>query len=271
MKRNIIHIDEEKCNGCSLCVNACHEGALQMIDGKARLITDAYCDGLGACLPECPTGAITIEEREADAFDEEAVKARMDAMKHAGHDAASAASTGHAPAHAATPAHPAAMPEKLACGCPGTHARTIERKVALTPKTMAAPSASSASGAPESQLRQWPVQIKLVPVKAPYLANAHLLVAADCTAFAYANIHNDFMKNKITLIGCPKLDEGDYADKLAAILENNEIRSVTVLRMEVPCCGGIANAVKTALIRSGKMIPWQVVTISTDGAVLEDR
>ncbi len=266
MKRNIIHIDEDKCNGCGLCVNACHEGALQMIDGKARLITDAYCDGLGACLPECPTGAITIEEREADAFDEEAVKARMESMKHAG--AASAATPA---GHAATTAHPAGMPDKLACGCPGTHARTIERKAAFSPKAVSAPAAATPASAPESQLRQWPVQIKLVPVKAPYLSNAHLLVAADCTAFAYANIHNDFMKNRITLIGCPKLDEGDYADKLAAILENNEIRSVTVLRMEVPCCGGIANAVKTALIRSGKMIPWQVVTVSTDGAVLEDR
>ena len=271
MKRNIIHIDEEKCNGCGLCVNACHEGALQMFDGKARLITDAYCDGLGACLPECPTGAITIEERDADAFDEEAVKARMNAMnKPAAHDTNPHAANPHPHLHApSAPAPAAGMPEKLACGCPGTHARTIERKMTIAPK--AAPTPTAAISAPESQLRQWPVQIKLVPVKAPYLANAHLLVAADCTAFAYAGIHNDFMKNRITLIGCPKLDEGDYADKLAAILENNEIRSVTVLRMEVPCCGGIANAVKTALIRSGKMIPWQVVTISTDGTVLEDR
>ncbi len=254
MKRNIITIDEAKCNGCSLCVSACHEGALQLIDGKAKLITDAYCDGLGACLPECPTGAITIEEREADAFDEQAVQARM-ALAHATPHAASA------PQKAAE----AAIPEKLACGCPGTQARSLERKpVASFPSPAAAPQIL------ESQLRQWPVQIKLVPVKAPYLQNAHLLVAADCTAFAYANIHNDFMKNKITLIGCPKLDEGDYSEKITAILENNEIKSVTVLRMEVPCCGGIANAVKQALIRSGKMVPWQVVTIGTNGEILAD-
>ena len=214
MKRNIITIDESKCNGCALCVSACQEGALQMVDGKAKLITDSYCDGLGACLPDCPTGAITIGERDAGAFDEAAVKVHLSKAAHA---------------------------------------------LSQMSQTV-----------PESQLRQWPVQIKLVPVKAPYLQNANLLVAADCTAFAYANIHNDYMKNRITLIGCPKLDEGDYADKLAAILENNEIKSVTVLRMEVPCCGGITHAVKTALVRSGKMIPWQVVTIGTNGDVLQD-
>ncbi len=257
MKRSIIAIDDSKCNGCGLCITACHEGALQLMDGKAKLVTDAYCDGLGACLPECPTGAITIEEREADAFDEAAVKARSaidaDVVKiRTAMDVKPAKTDG-------------VFPETLACGCPGTQARSIPTKPAAA--KVQDPSVMQPR---ESQLRQWPVQIKLVPVKAPYLQNAHLLVAADCTAYAYANIHNDFMKNKITLIGCPKLDEGDYAEKIAAILANNEIKSITVLRMDVPCCGGIANAVKTALIRSGKMIPWQVVTIGTGGEILAD-
>jgi ferredoxin len=235
MKRNIISIDEEKCNGCGLCVSACHEGALQMIDGKAKLISESYCDGLGACLPECPTGAIKIEEREAAEFNEEEVKKNMEDKNK--------------------------MPEKLACGCPGTHAKSIERKaeVATTPKVNV-----------QSELRQWPVQIKLVPVNAPYFDNAHLLVAADCTAFSYANFHSDFMRNKITLIGCPKLDEGDYSEKLTEILKHNNIKSVTVVRMEVPCCGGIVNAVKKAMVNSEKMIPWNVVTISTNGEIVED-
>jgi ferredoxin len=253
LKRNIISIDEEKCNGCGLCASACHEGALRMVGGKARLITDSYCDGLGACLPECPTGAITIGEREADPFDEIAVKAHL-----------SAAHLSAARPEKAAPEP--AVPDKTACGCPGTHARTILRKTAAPVRVHHA----DVQAPLESQLRQWPVQIKLVPVKAPWLQNANLLVAADCTAFACANIHNDYMKNRITLIGCPKLDEGDYSDKLAAILENNTIKSVTVLRMEVPCCGGIANAVKTALVRSGRMIPWQVVTIGTNGEILQD-
>lgn len=269
MKRGIIHVDEEKCDGCGLCVTACHEGALQMVDGKARLITDSYCDGLGACLPECPTGAITIEEREADPFDETAVKARM-------------AELAAKEAHPREQAAPKAFPEYAGGGCPGSAARTITRPEGGCPGSAArsltreAPASETSAGMstvalkPESQLRQWPVQIKLVPVKAPYLHNAHLLVAADCTAFAYAGIHNDYMRNRITLIGCPKLDEGDYADKLTAILQNNEIRSVTVLRMEVPCCGGISQAVKRALMQSGKMIPWQIVTVGTNGEILED-
>lgn len=235
MKRKIISIDEAKCTGCGLCIDACHEGALQLVNGKARLVSESYCDGLGACLPECPAGAITIEEREADAFDEEAVNKNKEAPK-------------------------AATPEALACGCPGAHARTIKREEAML----------SAGSAPvDSQLRQWPCQIKLVPVNAPYFDNAHLLVAADCTAYAYAGIHNDFMRNKITIIGCPKLDDLDYTEKLTAILKSHEIKSVTVLRMEVPCCGGMANAVKQALINSGKMIPWRIVTITTDGKIAE--
>ncbi len=250
MKRNIIKIDEDKCNGCGICVNACHEGALRMINGKARLISESYCDGLGACLPECPTGAITIEEREADAFDEEAVKANMEKAHKP-------------PVQEASPVH---SPAPLACGCPGTHARALERKPVNKPEAREAQTYHK----PESQLRQWPCQIKLVSPQAPYFENAHLLVAADCTAYAYANIHEEFMKNKITLIGCPKLDAGDYSEKLTAILAANTIKSVTVIRMEVPCCGGIVQAVKNALIGSGKMIPWQVVTVTTDGHIRED-
>lgn len=241
MKRNIIKIDRDQCDGCGLCIQACHEGALQLVGGKAELITDSYCDGLGACLPECPQGAITLEKREAAAFDEAAVKIHIEKSKRP------------------------AIPVTLECGCAGSRARTIDRHPAVVQNipTPAVPVL-------ESQLRQWPCQIKLVPVNAPYLENAHLLIAADCTAFAYANIHQDFMKNKITLIGCPKLDEEDYSEKLTRILLNHEIKSVTVLRMEVPCCGGIAEAVKRALMGSGKMIPWQLVTINTDGSIQED-
>lgn len=234
MVRQMIKINEDLCNGCGLCVNACHEGAIGMVNGKAKLLRDDYCDGLGNCLPVCPTGAISFEMREAAAFDEEAVKTAMDAKQT----------------------------EHLACGCPGTQARSIERRDFDVPKTACHPQ--------YSELRQWPVQMKLVPIQAPYLNGAHLLIAADCAAYAYANFHSDFMKNKVTLIGCPKLDEGDYSEKLTAILKRNEIKSVTVVRMEVPCCGGIESAVKTALLNSGKLIPWQVAVISTDGRHLED-
>ena len=198
MVRKIVRIDGSKCDGCGLCVSACHEGAIGIVDGKAKLLRDDYCDGLGNCLPACPAGAISFEERDAAAFDEAAVAANME-MRH----------------------------------------------------------------------NQWPLQIKLVPPNAPYFKNADLLVAADCTAYAYRNFHSGYMKNRITVIGCPKLDECDYSEKLAAILKANEIKSVTVARMEVPCCGGIENAVKTALQNCGKMIPWQVVTISTDGKILD--
>ena len=237
MIRRIIKIDEEKCNGCGLCAEACHEGAIGMAEGKAKLLRDDYCDGLGDCLPACPTRAISFEERDAAEYDEAAVKAHM-------------AKTDRTP---------------LPCGCPGSNARTITREAA-------APWAAETSTPREttSQLGQWPVQIKLVPISAPYFENANLLVSADCAAYAYGNFHTEFMRNKITLIGCPKLDEGDYSEKLTAILKNNNVKSVTVARMEVPCCGGIENAVKTALQNSGKMIPWQIVTISTDGRILED-
>ena len=196
MIRKIIKIDEEKCNGCRVCANACHEGAIEMIDGKAKLTREDYCDGLGDCLPGCPTGAITFEEREAPAYDQAAVLAAK-------------------------------------------------------------------------KLSQWPVQIKLVPVTAPYYEDANLLIAADCTAYAYGNFHADFIRKHITLIGCPKLDNVDYTEKLTQIIANNNIKSVTIVRMEVPCCGGIEHAVKNALQESGKFIPWNVMTISTGGRILD--
>ncbi len=230
MIRKIIKIDEDKCNGCGACAAACHEGAIEMVNGKARLTREDYCDGLGDCLPACPVNAITFEEREAPAYNEAAVIA--------------AKQKSVAP---------------LPCGCPGTASKQIRREA--SPAVHAAPA--------ESRLSQWPVQIKLVPVNAPYFEDANLLVAADCTAYAYGDFHNKFIRNRVTLIGCPKLDEGDYAEKLTAIIANNNIKSVTVVRMEVPCCGGIENAVKRALQSSGKFIPWQVVTISTDGRILD--
>ena len=257
MKRKIVSIDENRCNGCGLCVSACHEGAIQLIDGKAKLISDSYCDGLGDCLPACPVDAIKIVEREAADYDEAAVAARQAAAK--GH----AAPTSPVPLQS-EPLQSSPSKPPLPCGCPGMLAK------AMAPKPAAAPAPDAPAAAPVAQLGNWPVQIKLVNVRAPYLQNAALLVAADCTAFAYADIHRKFMRNKVTLIGCPKLDEGDYAEKLSAILQANDIKSVTVLRMEVPCCGGIASAVQRALQASGKTIPWQVVTISTEGQILED-
>ena len=241
MKRKIITIDEEKCNGCGLCVNACHEGAIALVDGKARLISESYCDGLGACLPHCPTDAITIEEREAEAFDE-------------------AYALNYQKAQEAKRRQPA-IQEAHTCACPGIAPRSLER---------APVQERQAAAAQPSELAQWPCQIKLAPVNAPYFQQANLLIAASCTAFAYANIHSEFMRGKVTLIGCPKLDGVDYSEKLSAILSANEIKSVTVLRMEVPCCGGIVAAVKNALRESGEMIPWRVVTVSTDGRILED-
>ncbi|HWP51284.1 MAG TPA: 4Fe-4S binding protein [Clostridia bacterium] len=233
MIRKIIRIDEDKCNGCAACAAACHEGAITMVNGKAKLMHDHYCDGLGDCLPVCPTGAITFEEREAAAYDEIAVKAHL--------------------------AHKNTVGGCATGGCPGSRAHAITR--------------ASAPALPTeeifSQLQQWPVQIKLAAVNAPFFDGANLLVAADCTAYAYGDFHSRFMRNRVTLIGCPKLDEGDYAQKLAEIIRTNDIKSVTVVRMEVPCCCGIENAVKRALQDSGKFIPWQVVTISTDGRILD--
>lgn len=238
MIRKIIKIDEEKCNGCGACAAACHEGAIEIIDGKAVLTREDYCDGLGDCLPECPTGAISFEEREAPAYDETAVlAAKQKKRKEQG-------------------------TKMFHAGCPGTQARQM-----APAKTGNIPSQTSPAA---SQLGQWPCQIQLVPVNAPYFNGAKLLIAADCTAYAHANIHQDFMRGKVTLIGCPKLDSVDYSEKIAEIVKNNDIRSVTVLRMEVPCCGGLEMAVKKALQESGKWIPWQTVTISIDGKILED-
>lgn len=231
MIRKIIKINEDKCNGCGACAAACHEGAIEMINGKAKLTREDYCDGLGDCLPACPVDAITFEEREAPAYDEKAVLEAKEKKN-----------------------------SPLPCGCPGTQSKSINRELSSLDMT---------SVAPQSQLSQWPVQIKLVPINAPYFDGANLLIAADCTAYAYANFHNEFIRNHVTLIGCPKLDSVDYTDKLTAIITNNDIKSVTVVRMEVPCCGGIENAAKRALQASGKFIPWRIVTISTDGRILD--
>ncbi|WP_458862580.1 ATP-binding protein [Acidaminobacterium chupaoyuni] len=230
MIRKIIHIDSEKCNGCGACAAACHEGAIGMKEGKAVLMRDDYCDGLGDCLPACPTNAISFIEREAAEYDAEAVKRAQNAAK--------------APAG----------------GCPGSRSRVLEHRAA---------SAQPAAEKQESELMQWPVQIKLAPIHAPYYENANLLIAADCTAYAYANFHRDWMRGRITLIGCPKLDSVDYSEKLTEILKQNKIKSLTVVRMEVPCCGGLEHAATQALKDSGKFIPWRVVTFTTQGEILE--
>ena len=239
MIRKIIHIDEEKCNGCGLCAKACHEGAIDIVDGKARLVRENFCDGFGDCLPNCPTGAITFEEREAPEYDEAAVKKaqeakKMSEMKHE---------------------HPAG-------GCPGSRMIQFRQNETETVPVNA--------GKHVSRLAQWPCQIKLLPAKTPFYNGAKLLIAADCTAYAYANMHEDFMKDRVTLIGCPKLDDVYYTEKLTQIISENDIKSVTVVRMEVPCCGGLQMAAQNALKASGKFLPWRVVTISTDGKIIDD-
>lgn len=237
MKRRIIRIDEEKCNGCGVCASACHEGAIGMVDGKARLLRDDYCDGLGDCLPVCPTGAICFEEREADSYNEKAVIENLRRKKRA--------------------------EETLKpSGCPGSQAKWIQKK---GPGSVQKTTCQKES----TQLQQWPVQIQLAPVRAPYFQGANLLIAADCTAYACAAFHEKFMKNHITLIGCPKLDSVDYSEKLTDIISSNDIQSVSIVRMEVPCCGGMENAVKKAILNSGKFLPWQVVVISVQGEIME--
>ena len=231
MKRKIITIDKEKCNGCGACVEACHEGAIQMIDGKAVLVREDYCDGLGDCLPVCPTSAISFEEREVAQYQ-------------------------------CPPASSADEKKDSPCKkhqCPGSQSKSIKREPVPVGRAQSV----------QSQLSQWPCQIKLVPTNATYFENSNLLIAADCSAYAYGNFHNDFIRNHIVLIGCPKLDEGDYTEKLTQIIKNNNIKSVKIVRMEVPCCGGIESATKQAIIQSGKFIPWQVITLSTDGKILE--
>ena len=255
MIRKIIHIDEEKCNGCGLCAEACHEGAIDMVDGKAKLVRENFCDGFGDCLPNCPTGAITFEEREAPAYDEEAVKeAQTKKMEEKQMTEQGKTMMNEMAQHAA--GH----------GCPGSRFMQLGGGADTAEEAM--PAAGPAMK-PVSRLMQWPCQIKLLPTQAPFYDGAKLLIAADCTAYAYANMHEDFMKGKVTLIGCPKLDDIDYSEKLTAIIRDNDIKGVTIVRMEVPCCGGLQRAAETALKNSGKFIPWQVVTISRDGRILD--
>ena len=236
MIRKIIQIDEDKCNGCGACANACHEGAIEMVNGKAKLMRDDYCDGMGDCLPECPTGAISFVEREALAYNEAAVMENKKKQQQS-------------------------IAKPTFGGCPGHQLRQFDRSE--TGMEQAAQTKQA------SQLAQWPCQIKLVPVNAPYFDSAKLLIAANCTAYAYANMHQEFMKGKITIIGCPKLDNTDYSDKLTEIIKNNSIQSLTVVRMEVPCCKGLEQAAVRALKNSGKFIPWQVITISVDGKIID--
>ena len=306
MIRKIIQIDEEKCNGCGACAAACHEGAIGMVNGKARLLRDDYCDGLGDCLPACPTGAISFVEREAAAYDEAAVLEKKRAgqerraggknpepaaapvfagcpgsrMRRLGNQASAglapvgSASAGLAPVGAA-PVGAASAALVSVGSAPVGSASAALASVGSAPAGLASAGSALAEAADVgiapavSQLGQWPCQIKLVPVNAPYFDGAKLLIAADCTAYAYARMHETFMRGKITLIGCPKLDGVDYSEKLTQIIRDNDIRSVTVVRMEVPCCGGLEAAVRKALQESGKWIPWQVATISIDGRILE--
>ncbi len=280
MVRRVIHIDHEKCNGCGICANACHEGAIGIVDGKAQLLRDDYCDGLGDCLPSCPTGAITFVEREAAAYDEEAVKIHMENRKKE-------KEAGQTAGHSADQNSSEKKETPVFTGCPGSRARQIVREAAPVfsgcPGSRSqqishekeedeAQNAGEKAAVPfsmQSQLTNWPVQIKLAPIRAPYFDHARLLIAADCTAYAYANFHQEFIKGKVALIGCPKLDDVDYSEKLTEIIKGNDIQSVTIVRMEVPCCGGLQNAAIRALQNSGKFIPWQVVTISIDGKILD--
>lgn len=278
MIRRMIEIDEDKCVGCGLCTTACQEGAIAIVDGKAKLIRDDYCDGLGNCLPVCPTNAISFVEREALPFDPAAVEAAKTATATAPCDCSGSTS--------ASVATSGDSMDTLACGCPGSQVKSLKNSQTDMPNenVCGCPSGIvSTSGQPSrtssdiptgssvaSHLAQWPVQLKLVPVNAPFFDRAKILIAADCTAFALADFHERFMREKVTLIGCPKLDSVDYTEKLTAIIRENNIQSVTVVRMQIPCCVGLESAVKRALQDSGKFLPWQVVTISTDGTIVNE-
>lgn len=289
MIRKIIHIDEEKCNGCGLCATACHEGAIDMVNGKAKLVRENYCDGLGDCLPGCPTGAITFEEREAPEYDDAAVKKTQEESRKAAMNMTTEEimkiedenerrklmmakmkeeggmhhAQGGCPGSRAMQLQSEGVPSANTAGCPGS------RSEELTGNDVNISRAESSPGRAVNRLAQWPCQIKLVPTQAPFFDGAKLLIAADCTAYAYANMHEDFMKGRTTVIGCPKLDDIDYSEKLTEIIASNDIKEVTIVRMEVPCCGGLEQAAKNALQASGKFIPWQVVTISRDGRILD--
>lgn len=252
MIRKIIEIDQEKCNGCGLCINACHEGALQLIDGKAVLISDEYCDGLGDCLPECPTGAIEIKQREAAEYDEELVQARQASLK-----AQAQSQSKHS--HDDNSQH-------TSCSCPGTRAATLKQ----IPVTGVKKTVSDETERP-SELKQWPVQLNLLNPQASYLQNADLLIAADCTAYAYASFHEKFMKDRITLIGCPKLDDIDYyTEKITEIIRKNNPHSIQVVKMDVPCCSGITRAVKESMLQARTVVPYSEVTISAQGEIIND-
>ena len=258
MVRQIIRIDEDKCNGCGLCAGACHEGAIDIVDGKAKLVRENFCDGFGDCLPNCPTGAITFETREAPAYDEAAVeeakKRKTENQENQGMIEKEKEMQREMMEHAAQ-----------AGGCPGSRFMKFDRVEEEEERPV-----TTGYTKPISHLGQWPCQIKLLPTQAPFYDGAKLLIAADCSAYAYANMHEDFMKGRITLIGCPKLDDIDYTDKLTEIIGNNDIKDVTIVRMEVPCCGGLQRAAENALKNSGKFIPWRVVTISRNGEVISD-
>jgi ferredoxin len=253
-KRTIISIDEDKCNGCGLCVTACHEGAIQMIDGKAKMMSDQYCDGLGDCLPSCPTGAITMIEREADAYNEELVMAKMAEKKAA----EPTSCEGFADA----------MPS-IPCGCPGSAAQSIQREET---KTQAAPQQEAVDfQTVPSQLKQWPVELELINPYADYLQGADLLIAADCTAYAYGNFHAEFIKGRVTVIGCPKLDNlAAHTQKLTEIVKANALKSITVVRMSVPCCGGIVKAAQQAMLNAQKIVPYREVVIGPDGTIVSE-
>lgn len=277
MIRKIIKIDEEKCNGCGICATACHEGAIDIVDGKAKLVREHYCDGLGDCLPACPTGAITFEEREAPAYDDSAVKESQEEHKKTAMNMSIDEimqiedENERRKLMIAKTKEAGDTNQTMHRGCPGSRMRQLKNS---SVNSGACPSSNQDfqntqfQAKPVSQLAQWPCQIKLVPTKAPFFEGAKLLIAADCSAYAYANMHAEFMRGKTTIIGCPKLDDIDYSNKLTEIISNNDIREVTIVRMEVPCCGGLELAAKKALQASGKFIPWQVVTISIDGKIL---